>query len=500
VPLRGSIYCDFARIHRSRFAVLLRCMGADDLPRMLSNRYRLERKLGHGGMGVVYGAVDTTMRRPVAIKLISPDPEVADEVVNRFMREAKNTARIKHPNIVHLFDIGRTAQGELYFVMELLEGVALSQYLRTELHIRIETAVHIARQICAGLGLAHESGIIHRDLKPANVMLMRTPEDSHFVKVLDFGVSKAQNQATQITKTGMLVGTVEYMPPEQIRGHTVDARTDIYALGVILYRMLSGGTLFADASAAVVIQQHMKSMPPPLRQKVPERSIPLALDALVMRCLAKNADSRFASMADLDDALLRCLSEEETNSGWDPTFVDTGGNATKKALERERDARPVLARLHDGDEFDESTRVEGRKSGTPGSGGISAPPHHPHPQLEALDDTEFMAPATLVMPNSGRVTQPELLQARARSAASTVQGMRVKSAQKLPGIRVLPLSVVFAATIVSAAVAFAVIRKFAQETLIILGGALIVAALVLLLGVRRNPNANANAKGSNADE
>jgi hypothetical protein len=258
---------------------------------------------------------------------------------------------------------------------------------------------------------------------------------------------------------------------------------------VILYRMLSGGTLFADASAAVVIQQHMKSMPPPLRQKVPERKIPLALDALVMRCLAKNADSRFASMSDLDEALMRCLSEEETNSGWDPTFVDPAVSVKKPPLEHERQARPALARLHETDEFDESTRVEGRKSGTPGSGGIGVPPYDPRP-LEALDDTEFMAPATLVMPNSGRITQPDLLQARARSAAATVQGLRVRSTPKAPGIRVLPLSVVFAATMVSAAVAFAVIRKFAQETLIILGGALIVAALVLLLGVRRNPNAN----------
>ena len=194
----------------------------DSLPRLLGGRYRLEAKLGSGGMGVVYRATDQTMHRPVAVKLVRGVDGVTldDEVAGRFLREAKNTARVQHENIIEVYDLGRSDQGDMYFVMELLEGESLSTMLRREGKIKPALAVHIARQMCAALHVAHAAGIIHRDLKPANVMLVQRGNDASYVKVLDFGVAKSYtpDQQTQLTHTGMLVGTVEYMAPEQIMG------------------------------------------------------------------------------------------------------------------------------------------------------------------------------------------------------------------------------------------------------------------------------------------
>src|SRR5436190_8733377 len=171
----------------------------DSLPRFLSGRYRLEAKLGSGGMGVVYRATDLTMKRAVAVKLIraSEGVELDEEVAGRFHREAKNTARVQHEHIIEVYDLGRSEQGDLYFVMELLEGDSLSARLRRDGKLSVESTVHIGRQICEALHVAHSAGVIHRDLKPANVMLIRRAGDGDFVKVLDFGVAKSYSPDQQ---------------------------------------------------------------------------------------------------------------------------------------------------------------------------------------------------------------------------------------------------------------------------------------------------------------
>ncbi len=287
--------------------------GDDSLPRLLSGRYRLEAKLGSGGMGIVYRATDLTMKRAVAVKLIraSEGVELDEEVAGRFHREAKNTARVQHEHIIEVYDLGRSEHGDLYFVMELLEGDSLSARLRRDGKLSIASTVHIGRQICDALHVAHTAGVIHRDLKPANVMLIERAGDSEFVKVLDFGVAKSYSpdQQTQLTHTGMLVGTIEYMAPEQIMGKTVDGRTDIYALGVVLYRMIAGKAPFRDGGVPALIHAHLNVMPKPLAEIMPE--VPGELDRVILRCMAKRPEHRFESMAELSRALLHAIHPDD---------------------------------------------------------------------------------------------------------------------------------------------------------------------------------------------
>ncbi len=285
----------------------------ESLPRLLGGRYQLDAKLGAGGMGVVYRASDLTMHRSVAVKLIRGVDGVAldEEVAGRFLREAKNTARIQHEHIIEVFDLGRSDQGDMYFVMELLEGESLSTKLRRDGKLPVQVGVHIARQMCAALNVAHAAGIIHRDLKPANVMLIERAGRGDYVKVLDFGVAKSYtpDQQTQLTHTGMLVGTVEYMAPEQIMGRTVDGRTDIYALGVVMYRMFTGKAPFRDGGVPALIHAHLNVFPKPMTDTAPE--VPGALDRVVLRCLAKQPEQRYESMEELSRALQSALEPSD---------------------------------------------------------------------------------------------------------------------------------------------------------------------------------------------
>jgi len=283
--------------------------GADSPPQPLGGRYRLEAELGSGGMGAVYRATDLTMRRPVAVKVIRgiDGVDIDDDVANRFLREAKNTARVQHEHIIEIYDFGRGEAGEMFLVMELLEGESLSARLRREPRLAPATGVHILRQMCAALHVAHASGIVHRDLKPANVVLIRRAGDDQYVKVLDFGVAKsyAPDQETELTHRGMLIGTLEYMAPEQITGAGVDGRSDIYSLGVLMYRLFAGRAPFLDATVPGLIHAHVNLLPAPMSELVP--GIPRALDRVVLRCLAKRPEDRFGSMEELSRALLAAL-------------------------------------------------------------------------------------------------------------------------------------------------------------------------------------------------
>lgn len=332
----------------------------DSLPRLLGGRYQLEAKLGSGGMGVVYRATDLTMQRAVAVKLIRGVDGVAldEEVAGRFLREAKNTARIQHENIIEVYDLGRSDQGDMFFVMELLEGESLSTKLRRDGKLTPAVSVHIARQMCAALHVAHSAGIIHRDLKPANVMLIRRAGQDDYVKVLDFGVAKSYtpDQQTQLTHTGMLVGTVEYMAPEQIMGRKVDGRTDIYALGVVLYRMLTGKAPFRDGGVPALIHAHLNVFPKPMTETAPE--IPGALDRVVLRCLAKQPERRYESMEELSRALVGAIEPAdlglvslEYESDDDPYEV---GDKTEVARPA-RESRPDPAAIRLDESYDDAT-------------------------------------------------------------------------------------------------------------------------------------------------
>jgi serine/threonine protein kinase len=333
----------------------------ESLPRLLGGRYRLEAKLGSGGMGVVFRATDLTMKRAVAVKLIRGVDGVAldEEVAGRFLREAKNTARVQHENIIEVYDLGRSDQGDMFFVMELLEGESLSTKIRRDGKMPPAVAVHIARQMCAALHVAHAAGIIHRDLKPANVMLIERGGQTDYVKVLDFGVAKSYtpDQQTQLTHTGMLVGTVEYMAPEQIMGRVVDGRTDIYSLGIVMYRMLTGKAPFRDGGVPALIHAHLNVFPKPMTDTAPE--LPGALDRVILRCLAKQPEQRYESMEELSRALASALEPE--NLGLVSLEYDGGDDPYEAGVKTEV-ARPLRDSRPDG-RVDHTTRApEGRSA------------------------------------------------------------------------------------------------------------------------------------------
>ncbi|MBI1944273.1 MAG: serine/threonine protein kinase [Deltaproteobacteria bacterium] len=280
--------------------------------------YLVQERLGRGGMGVVYRAVDTTLDRQVAIKMMVPagDDAVVAEQTARFTLEAKAAARIQSRHVAQVIQYGKTETGELYIVMELLDGQPLDKLL---LHGKVPPtrAVRIARHIAKGMQAAHDLGIVHRDLKPANVMLCTIDGEEDIAKVLDFGVAKMTNDATGgLTQQGALLGTLPFMAPEQVNGQAVDGRTDVYSLGVILFRMLAGAPMF-DVESLSDLVRHQVSTPAPriAERAVGKVDIPDALEAAVLKCLEKDPAKRFASMRALEAALASAMGDETSVSG-----------------------------------------------------------------------------------------------------------------------------------------------------------------------------------------
>jgi eukaryotic-like serine/threonine-protein kinase len=289
----------------------LRPKGSDSLVgSVLADRYHILKRIGEGGMGRVYLGEHVKMNRQCAIKVMSPALVNDAESASRFAREASNAARIIHPNVAAVFDYGES-DGLVYLVMEFVDGEPLSRLLAREAPFGLERAIDLARQIADGLGAAHELGIVHRDLKPDNIMLVRRPDGAagDHVKLLDFGIAKlgddAPKGAKPLTQAGIPLGTPHYMSQEQSAGEPTDARTDLYAAGVILYEMLTGRPPFDAPSATQLLSLHMTAAPEPPRRVAPDQPISTALEAVVLRALAKRRDDRFVSAR----ALRRALDE-----------------------------------------------------------------------------------------------------------------------------------------------------------------------------------------------
>jgi eukaryotic-like serine/threonine-protein kinase len=273
--------------------------------RLVGGRYQLHTMLGRGGMAAVWRGVDTRLDRPVAVKILDTASRADPTMLQRLDREARTVARLAHPNIVAVYDLAADG-GVPYLVMELVEGDDLRQRLaRGPMEVR--QAVEIAAQVCNALEAAHEAGVVHRDIKPDNILL--TPTGT--VKVCDFGIARLQ-QATHTGVTGpaTAVGTSEYMAPEQAAGGAVDARTDLYALGCVLYAMLTGAPPFSGDNPMQVMWQQVHQPAAPLASHRP--GIPADLDALVDRLLAKNPADRPASAGEVRARLAR-MSEQPTN-------------------------------------------------------------------------------------------------------------------------------------------------------------------------------------------
>ncbi len=275
--------------------------------RTLLEKYRVEALVGLGGMGAVYCAYHTGLDRRVAFKILQPNIAVADEhLVGLFEREAKVAGRLSHENIVDVKDAGRTPDGTAYIVMEWLEGRTLDEELRAHGALSFARAGEILRQIAAALAEAHSKHVVHRDLKPANVMLVQKNDGREVIKVLDFGIGKI------LTETGAAVsavmGTPSYASPEQLQlGGKIDGRSDIYSLGVILYRMLSGRLPFQSGSLSELVQMQLAVMPVPVRSLRPET--PAALNDLVMQMLAKDQAQRPADAHEVAQRYDQALNE-----------------------------------------------------------------------------------------------------------------------------------------------------------------------------------------------
>src|SRR5215213_2799816 len=263
---------------------------------VLDDKYRLDERLGEGGMGAVYRATHLLIERPVAVKVLSPRLVTDEAAKERFRREARAAGRLQHSNAVAVTDFGETREGLVYLVMELLEGRPLREVLAREAPLDPARAVSLMLQISAAVEAAHEAGIIHRDLKPGNIFLVQRPDSPYIVKVLDFGIAKIAaddgefSVVDTLTGTGVMIGTPRYMSPEQCDGAQLAPASDVYSLGVILYEMLTGQTPFTGVSPLALALQHSSEIPRPPRELV--ATIPPALEGVVLHTLAKGADER----------------------------------------------------------------------------------------------------------------------------------------------------------------------------------------------------------------
>ena len=282
----------------------------------IGGRFKVIDRVGVGGMGTVYRAVQSPLGREIALKILKEEVTWDPETVTRFHREAKAMSLLVHPNTVRVFDFGQTDDGMLFLAMELLEGELLTSKLDREGLIEVSEAIRITYQMLASLAEAHSKGIVHRDLKPDNIYLARVQgHPVPVVKVLDFGIAKLVQgeQLDQLeTQAGTVFGTPRYMSPEQAQGKTLDARSDLYAVGVLLYQLLTGQPPFVDDDAVIVMAKHIRERPVPPLRVVPEQPIPPSLNRLVMKAIEKDPQRRFQSAEQMMMALDVCLDEVGT--------------------------------------------------------------------------------------------------------------------------------------------------------------------------------------------
>ncbi|MDQ2902658.1 MAG: protein kinase [Chloroflexota bacterium] len=285
---------------------------------VLGERYQLQESIGRGGMATIYRGRDLRMDRVVAIKVLREVYSTDPKFVTRFQREAKAASALQHPNIVQVYDYGQT-EGNYFIVMECIEGTDLRRYLRSRGLLDIDRAIIIAHDVALGLGAAHRRGIVHRDVKPQNILVGRDGS----IKLTDFGIASVYKDinAERLTTTGMTLGTVQYYAPEQAQGEIVSPAADVYALGIVIYEMLTGRTPFDGDTPVAVAMQHIQDLPVPPSQLNP--NIPPALEDIIMRCLEKIPEMRYRDGSTLARALEN-LGEAELSGDGLPTSATPG--------------------------------------------------------------------------------------------------------------------------------------------------------------------------------
>jgi eukaryotic-like serine/threonine-protein kinase len=271
---------------------------ADLVGQVVADRYAIIRKLGEGGMGAVYLGEHVKMGRKSAIKVMNPAMANDPDAISRFNREASNASRISHPNVCQIYDFGEKPEGIIYLAMEFIEGAALTAIIEREGALPPARAVRILKQSADALAAAHDLGIVHRDLKPDNIMIVQGRDGADIAKVVDFGIAKAvagDDAGQKVTKTGLVVGTPEYMSPEQLSGDKLDGRSDIYSLGLVFYRMLTGVLPFQADSAQETMIKRLTDDPMPLADARPDIAFPPTLQAVLDKALARTPAARYAS-------------------------------------------------------------------------------------------------------------------------------------------------------------------------------------------------------------
>ncbi|MGZ3422327.1 MAG: protein kinase domain-containing protein, partial [Polyangiales bacterium] len=356
--------------------------------RQIGGRYRLIKRIGEGGMGVVYLAEHEAIEKKVAIKILKEQYAQREDVVARFQQEAKSASRVKHQGVLEVFDFGRTEDHRFFLVMELLDGVDLAHTLEHETSIEPRRAVGICLQVARALAAAHSKGVVHRDLKPENIFARLDELGREHVKVVDFGIAQlraegedatdpnAKLQGRKLTKTGMIFGTPEYMSPEQAAGKTVDQRVDVYALGVILFELLTGRTPFQGETFLAILNAHvMEPIPTVASMAPPGFACSPELEDVVRGALAKDPEGRYRTMGDLADALLHTPEGNSEGSllSRPLSYAPPPGGSTAAFDLRAPPAAKISIAPPAGRAFDASAAT------MVGEGPISAPPAGPIP-------------------------------------------------------------------------------------------------------------------------
>ncbi|MBL6974767.1 MAG: serine/threonine protein kinase [Deltaproteobacteria bacterium] len=274
--------------------------------RIFDSRYQITEQIGRGGMGAVYKAIHVSMNQVVALKVLGREMSRDDKQVQRFYHEARTSSRLKHPNTIKVFDFGRAEEGHLYLAMEFLEGLTLTQLIRQEKVLSVRRAAKVAKQVTKSLAEAHMNGLVHRDLKPDNVFITHIYGENDFVKVLDFGIAKfleGNPEHERLTQAGLVCGTPLYISPEQALGRSLDGRSDLYSLGVMIYEMVSGSPPFKADTPVALVMRHIHDEPPQMADHNPSIHLPRSLYDLIYRLLNKDRDKRPSSAEELIQAM-----------------------------------------------------------------------------------------------------------------------------------------------------------------------------------------------------
>ena len=361
---------------------------------VLAERYRLLKLIGEGGMGSVYLAEHITIGRKLAIKVLAPEYCDSPEVVARFLQEARTASMLHHEHIVDITDFGYTKQGLAFLTMEYLEGEDLATLLAREGRQPWARLRRIILQVCRALNAAHDKGIIHRDMKPDNCYRIKRGGNPDFIKILDFGIAKIvdgnlgnrEDKPKMATEAGTLLGTPEYMAPEIARDQKADARVDIYSLGVLMYEMLTGSVPFKGHTFMATVAMQMVDEPVPPRERAPDASIPVEVEAVIMKALRKDPDQRFQSIRELASAIIDADKQLRMTSQGMPAlrfesgeYAVTTGGPEQQTVQAGQAVQAVQASVHaSGEQRPALARSGAFRPGSTGSTGahavVSAPP------------------------------------------------------------------------------------------------------------------------------